>query len=190
LPGTAGLIALALFFGSSYILELASIVEILLFLIGLSLIAVEIFVIPGFGFAGISGIVLVMLSLFLSLVGGMPYYDFSFISVAIIQLTAALLGALILIFILAKYLPKSKTFHRLVLDEEETSVRGFVTYTKFDHLLGKEGLALTTLRPAGTAEIDAQRVDVVTDSEYIEKGAKIKVIKVEGIKVVVKEIQS
>lgn len=190
LPGTAGLIALALFFGSSYILELASIVEILLFLIGLSLIAVEIFVIPGFGFAGITGIVLVMLSLFLSLVGGMPYYDFSFISVAIIQLTAALLGALILIFILAKYLPKSKTFHRLVLDDAESSTKGFVTYTKFDHLLDKEGIALTTLRPAGTAEIAGQRVDVVTDSEYVEKGAKIKVIKVEGIRVVVKEIKS
>ncbi|QQS34683.1 MAG: nodulation protein NfeD [Ignavibacteriales bacterium] len=187
-PGTAGLIALALFFGSSYILELASIVEILLFVIGLILIAVEIFVIPGFGFAGISGIVLVVLSLFLSLIGGMPYFDFSFISVAIIQLTVALLAALLLIFILAKYLPKSKTFHRLVLDEEESSTRGFVTYPNLDELLGKDGVALTTLRPAGTAEISDKRVDVVTDGQYVEKGAKIKVIKVEGVKVVVKEI--
>lgn len=188
-PGTAGLVALALFFGSSYILELASIVEILLFLVGLSLIALEIFVIPGFGFAGISGIIMVVLSLFLSLVGGMPYFDFSFISMAIIQLTVALLAALILIFILAKYLPRSRTFHKLVLDEEESSSKGFVTYTKFDELLGKEGIALTTLRPAGTAGIGDQRVDVVTDGQYIEKDSKIKVVKVEGIKVVVKEIR-
>lgn len=186
-PGTAGLVALALFFGSSYILQLASIVEILLFLIGLSLIAVEIFAIPGFGVAGISGIVLVILSLFLSLVGVMPYFDFSFVSIAIVQLTVALLAALILIFILAKFLPKSKIFHKLVLDEEESSKRGFVTYPHLEELLGKEGIALTTLRPAGTAEIGDQRVDVVTDSQYVEKGTKIKVIKVEGIKVVVKE---
>ncbi len=188
-PGTAGLVALALFFGSSYILELASIVEILLFLVGLSLIALEIFVIPGFGLAGISGIIMVVLSLFLSLVGGMPYFDFSFISLAIIQLTAALLAALILIFILAKYLPKSRTFNKLVLDVEESSSKGFVTYPKLDELIGKEGIALTILRPAGTAVIGDQKVDVVTDGQFIEKDSKVKVVKVEGIKVVVKEIR-
>ena len=63
LPGTAGLIALALFFGSAYILQLASIIEIMLFLIGLGLILLEVFVIPGFGVAGISGIILVIASL-------------------------------------------------------------------------------------------------------------------------------
>jgi membrane-bound serine protease (ClpP class) len=188
LAGTAGLISLALFFGSSYILELASIVEIILFIVGLILLAIEIFVIPGFGFTGIAGIILVLLSLFLSLVGGMPYYDFSFISLAIVQLTVALLVALILVFILAKFLPKSKTFHKLVLDVEESAKKGFTTFPNLNQLIGKEGIALTTLRPSGTAEIEGQRVDVITDSQYVEKDSKIKVIKVEGIKVVVKEI--
>ena len=68
-PGTAGLLALTLFFGSSYILQLASIVEILMFIIGLGLILLEVFVIPGFGIAGISGILLIIASLFLALIG-------------------------------------------------------------------------------------------------------------------------
>ncbi len=189
LPGTAGLIALALFFGSSYILQLASIIEILLFLIGLSLIALEIFVIPGFGIAGISGIVLVIVSLFLSLISTEPYFDFDMVSVAIIQLSAALLFSLGGILILAKYLPKSRWFSRFVLSEEETAERGFVSYPSETELLGAEGIALTNLRPAGSAEINGKRVDVIADWEYIERGKKVKVIRVEGIKVVVKEVR-
>ncbi len=187
-PGTAGLIALTLFFGSAYILQLASIIEILMFIIGVTLIILEIFVIPGFGIAGISGIVLVFISLFLSLVGGDPFLDFEMVSNAIIQLSVSLVAAVILIFILAKFLPKTTIFNKFVLAVEEKKDAGFVSHSTSDELVGKEGLAITTLRPAGTAKIDGNRVDVVSESEYIEKGQKIKVIAVEGIRVVVKEI--
>ena len=118
LPGTAGLVSLALFFGSAYILQLASIVEILLFVIGLGLILLEVFVIPGFGVAGISGILLVVASLFLSMVGEDPFLDMHAVSMAIIQLSVALLLSLVFIFLLAKYLPKSNIFKRFVLSEE------------------------------------------------------------------------
>jgi membrane-bound serine protease (ClpP class) len=188
-PGTVGLIALALFFGSSYILELASIVEILLFVIGLILVIVEIFVIPGFGIAGISGIILIMAALFLSLLGVQPFFDWDQISLAIVQLTAALLTSLALIFLLAKLLPKSSTFSKLILSESETAESGFVSYPSEKELIGKVGIALTTLRPAGTAEFDGKRVDVVADWEYVERGKKIKVLRVEGIKVVVQEVK-
>lgn len=188
LPGTAGLIALALFFGSSYILQLASIIEILLFLIGVGLILVEVFVIPGFGIAGISGIVLVIASLFLSLIGGDPFLDFDMVSRAIIQLSLALLAALILIFILARFIPKTSIFQKFVLAEAEKTDRGFSSHSTSTDLIGAEGIALTTLRPSGTAEINGKRVDVVTESEYVEKGKKLKVIAVEGIRIVVKEM--
>lgn len=187
-PGTVGLIALALFFGSAYILQLASIIEILLFIIGLVLILLEIFVIPGFGIAGISGIILVLASLFLSLVGGDPFLDSNLVSRAIIQLSASLLTALILIFVLAKFLPKTSVFKKFVLSEAEESVKGFSSHTRLEELVGAEGIALTTLRPSGTAEINGKRVDVVTESEYVEKGKKIKVLSVEGIRIVVREI--
>jgi membrane-bound serine protease (ClpP class) len=187
-PGTAGLIALTLFFGTSYILQLASVIEILMFIIGVALILLEIFVIPGFGIAGISGIILIFASLFFSLVGGDPFLDFELVSRAIIQLSISLVLALVLIFVLAKYLPKTSIFNKFVLSVSEKSVDGFSSHTFAEDLIGAEGIALTTLRPAGTAKINGRRVDVMTESEYVEKGKKIKVLAVDGIRVLVREV--
>jgi membrane-bound serine protease (ClpP class) len=187
-PGTAGVIALALFFGSSYILQLASTLDIILFIIGLILLAAEIFVIPGFGVAGIGGILLILISLFLSLTPSGPFFNFESISLAFVQLAGALAAAFILILVLAKFLPKSRSFSKLILDESEKSEKGFVSYPSEKNLIGAEGVALTTLRPAGTAEINGKRVDVMTDSEYVQQGSRIIVERVEGIKVVVKKI--
>src|SRR5690606_6657153 len=116
--------------------------------------------------------------------------DADTLSTAIIQLTAALVLSLVGIFFLARILPKTSFFSRLILAEEANADKGFVSYPTISELVGAEGIALTTLRPAGTAEFNGQRVDVVADWEYIERGAKIKVLRVEGIKVVVKEIKS
>jgi membrane-bound serine protease (ClpP class) len=184
-PGTAGLIALALFFGSSYILQLATLVEILMFIGGVILLLVEIFVLPGFGVAGISGIILIFLSIFLSLIGSGPFITFESISMAIIQLAFAIIAALVLIFLLAKYLPKSSLFNRLVLSDSEKAEEGFVSVNEEQSLLGKSGVAVTILRPVGIAEIDGKRVEVVSDGEFIQPGTEIKVIKVEGMRVLV-----
>jgi membrane-bound serine protease (ClpP class) len=186
-PGTAGVLALTLFFGSSYILQLASIVEILMFIAGLGLILLEVFVIPGFGIAGIGGILLIIASLFLALVGADPFLDMRAVSMAIIQLTVALVLSIILIIVLAKFLPRTNIFKKFVLSVEEKSEEGFVSHSTSEELVSKTGIALTDLRPSGTAEIDGKRVDVVTDSEFIEKGSNIEVVEVEGIRVVVKK---
>jgi len=188
-PGTAGLLALTLFFGSSYILQLASIVEILMFLVGLGLILLEVFVIPGFGIAGIGGILLIIASLFLALIGADPFLDMRAVSMAIIQLTVALVLSIILIIVLAKFLPRTTIFKKFVLSVEEKSEEGFVSHTTTEDMVGKMGKALTDLRPSGTAEIDGNRVDVVTDSEFIEKGSRLKIVEVEGIRVVVREVK-
>jgi membrane-bound serine protease (ClpP class) len=187
--GTTGLIALTLFFGSSYILQLASLLEILLFVIGLGLLLSEIIIIPGFGVAGISVIVLIFASIFLSLLGSDPFLDMRSVSIAIIQLSGAMLFALLGMFFLVKYLPKSTAFNRLVLSESEKAEQGFVSFPSEKELVGKTGIAFTTLRPGGTAVIDGRRIDVVADSEYIDKDSKIKVIRVEGIKVVVTPVR-
>jgi membrane-bound serine protease (ClpP class) len=187
LPGTAAIVALSLFFGSSYILQLASIIEILMFVVGLGLILLEVFVIPGFGIAGIGGIVLVIVSLFLSMLGADPFIDFNLVSMAIIRLTIGLVAALILIFLVARFLPKSNFFKKFVLSEEEKADAGYTSRSNLSELLGIEGVALTTLRPAGTADFSGRRVDVVADSEYIENGKPIVVTEVEGMRVVVRE---
>ena len=189
-PVIIGVISLLLFFGSSYILQLASIINIVLFMIGIILLLLEIFVIPGFAITGVIGIILIIGSIFLSLIGNnLPFWDSGAVSKAIIQLSASLLFAFILIYILAKFLPKSSAFSRLVLSNEEKADQGFVSYPSIKELMGMEGIALTTLRPAGSAEFNGQKYDVVADWEYIPKGNKVKVIRVEGIKVVVKELK-
>jgi membrane-bound serine protease (ClpP class) len=96
--GTAALISLSLFFGSSYILQLASILEILLFVFGLGLLLAEIFIVPGFGVTGISGIILIFASIFLALLGSKPFIDMERVSIAIIQLSGAMLFALVGMF--------------------------------------------------------------------------------------------
>ena len=186
-PGTMGILALALFFGSSYILQLASIIEILMFVVGLGLILLEVFVIPGFGVAGIGGIILVLASMFLAMLGSRPFLDLNLVSLAVIKLTAGLVAALILIFLVVRYLPKSNIFKKFVLSEEEKAEAGYTSRSNLNEFLGMEGVSLTTLRPAGTAEINGKRVDVVTESEYIEHNKPVVVTAVEGMRVVVRE---
>ena len=191
LPGIAGIIALLLFFGSSYILDLASILDIILFAAGIILLLLEIFVIPGFGVTGILGIICIIASLFLALIGGgnLPFWDTNQISIAIIQLASALAAALVLLIFLARFLPKSTIFNRLVLSHEENSDKGFVSSKPLSELIGKEGKALTTLRPAGMADFNGDKIDVVADGDYVQQGSRLKVLRVEGSKVVVREIK-
>jgi membrane-bound serine protease (ClpP class) len=189
-PVILGVVSLLLFFGSSYILQLASIINIVLFILGVILLLLEIFVIPGFAITGVIGIILIIGSIFLSLIGNnLPFWDSANVSRAVIQLSVSLLFAFIFIYLLAKILPKSSAFSRLVLSNEEKADQGFVSYPSIKELVGMEGFALTTLRPAGSAEFNGQKYDVVADWEYIPKGNKVKVLRVEGIKVVVKEFK-
>lgn len=185
LPGTAGLIALALFFGSSYILDLASVIEIVIFIIGVILLILEIFVIPGFGILGVLGILFMIAGLFFGLVSDFGMTDYSILSVAITQLASVFAVTAIFIFIISKYLPKSAIWNRLILQANIASKSGYAARESFEHLVGSEGIALTTLRPAGAAMIDGKRIDVVTEGDYIDHDSKIIVKAVEGSKVVV-----
>ena len=187
LPGTAAVIALTLFFGANYILELASIIEILLFAIGVVLLLLEIFVIPGFGIPGIVGIVLVIGSLFLGLISDFPIVTWDLVENAIIQLATVFVITGVMIFALSKILPHSAFFNRLILVDEIKEQSGYSSKETLKHLIGIEGKALTDLRPAGTAILNNERIDVVTEGDYVSHDSEIKVIKVEGSKVVVEK---
>lgn len=188
LPGTVGLIALTLFFGSSFILDLAGIVEILLFIIGVILLVAEIFVIPGFGIAGVSGIILIFVSLFLSLINTNFFIDFDDILLAIIQLGGAVFGSVVVISLLLKYLPKTKAFGKLILSDETSTQQGFISNPDYHTLVDMEGEAITPMRPAGIALIAGKRYDVVTEGDFFDKGSKIKVDRVEGVRIIIKKI--
>jgi len=185
LPGTIAVIALALFFGSGYILDLASVIEIVIFIVGVILLLLEIFVIPGFGIFGILGILLMIGGLFFGLVSDFGMSDYSLLSVALIQFAAVFVLAAIFIFILSKLLPKSAIWNRLILQDNIAIKSGYATRPSFEHLVGTEGIAITDLRPAGAALINEKRVDVVTEGNYISHGSEIVVKFVEGSKVVV-----
>ncbi|MEW6655000.1 MAG: NfeD family protein, partial [Bacteroidota bacterium] len=187
LAGTAGLIALALFFGTSYILQLATIWEILIFVIGVILLIVEIFVFPGFGIAGFAGVVLMILGLFFGLISDLEIASTNSISIAIIQIGVSFVMTGIMIYFLWKYLPKSVIFNKLVLQDNISAKSGYAANTQFEQLVGINGSAMTDLRPSGTALLNGLRVDVITDGDYISRGSDIIVIRVEGSKVVVEK---
>jgi len=187
LPGTASVIALVLFFGSGYILDLASSLDILVFVVGVILLLLEIFVIPGFGIVGSLGILLIISGLFLGLISDFNLLNPEMLSTAVVELAAALLGSLIIMYILSKILPKTIMWNKLILKTNINAKSGYVSKKEASNLIGETGTVLTDLRPAGTIKIGNKRFDAVTAGEYILKGASIIVVAEEGSKIVVEE---
>jgi len=150
----------------------------LILVTGLALVIVEMFH-PGFGAPGITGGILLVL--------------------AIVLISNNLIQALILIILIIAFLSivlaaviKSAKSGRLskvlILDDSLDNQSGFSATENLEEIQGKEGVSLTTLRPAGTAVIDGVKFDVVTEGEFISPSKNIKVVKVEGRRIVVKEI--
>ncbi len=188
IAGTLSLIAFFLFFGSGLILELVSALDIILFIVGVVALILEIFVIPGFGVFGIIGIVSIIASLFLGLMPSTDFLTPEAVQLAIWELTGALVATIIFSYFLLKILPKSKMFNKLILKDHIAAASGYTVKENVRKLFGKEGRAISDLRPAGIGEFDGNRIDVVTEGDYIENGEKIIVIAEEGSKVVVKKI--
>lgn len=187
LPGTAAVIALILFFGSGLILELVSFLEIIIFIAGVVLLLLEIFVVPGFGLFGILGITAIVASLFMGLLADFQIVTWNMISIALIQLAAAFVVTFVAGYFLSKVLPKTNFFNRLILQDNIVIRSGYAAEPETYELVGKEGEALTDLRPSGTAIFGDNRIDVITEGSYLTKGTKVVVIKESGSKVVVRE---
>ncbi|GJQ61814.1 MAG: hypothetical protein SCALA702_08670 [Melioribacteraceae bacterium] len=189
LPGTAALVALAIYFGSGFLLDLVSVIEILLFVAGVVLLAIEIFAVPGFGVFGILGIVMMVSGIFLGLVGDFEYIDWNIISAAIIQLAVTIMLSIVVMVLLAKYLPRTRAFNAFILQDQLVTTSGYTSSKPtFGHLVNEKGTAYTDLRPAGTAIINGERVDVTTAGEYLKHGTNVMVKSVSGSRIVVEEI--
>ncbi len=193
-PGAVGIICLSLFFWGHYSANISGWIPVILFAIGLLLLLVEIFVIPGFGVAGISGIACIIASLLLAMLEWKPGDWSTFPPVeefakplAVIALSFT--GALILIGIVSKYLPSAPFVSRLFLSKKMDKKEGYSIHSSFEKsdVEGKTGIAKTTLRPAGKAVIDNHLLDVLTTGDFIQKGSPIKVIKIDGNHIIVEE---
>jgi len=185
--GSISAVGAVLFFSPLYIMGLAESWEIVIFVIGVILIIVEIFVIPGFGLVGAAGISAVIFSLGAALIGnvGLNFPELHLISRAIWTLAITLILTILLISSVARYLPENRMFNKLVLSASTDTASGYMSYTAHDELVGLSGTTLNALRPSGTVLIDGKRVDVVSDGDFIDKGQDVKVVQVLGSKVIV-----
>lgn len=181
-PSAIAVTAAILYFTPLYLTGYAQNWEVLIFVLGLIFIVFEIFVIPGFGFAGISGITLVAVSLILSLIGNVDF-DFTNISTKEVFRSAMIVSAgmgmgLVIIVYLSSKIGKPGIFRNIALISDQ---EGFVSVSMEPlSLIGKEGAAATVLRPSGKVLIDNQYYDAVSIKGYIEKGDIIKVVRYEN----------
>lgn len=190
IPGTLGLVCMTLFFGSHYIINLASSLEIILFFVGVALLILEVFVIPGFGVAGIAGIICIVGSLYMSLIGSFESVSMPDMTGAAMQVGLVLLSTIVIAGIMGKFLPKTGLWRWITLEPEFKKEAGYVASDDYSEYLGKIGTAQSTLRPAGIGEFGNKRLDVVTEGEFVEQDRPIKIIRVEGYRLIVRELEA
>jgi len=184
-PGGIGALSLGLFFWGHWLVQLAGWEELLLVVIGVVLLAAEIFIVPGFTVAGIAGILALVGGLGLALVGaGATVSVFvTALGRVAISILVAIAGSLVLL----RFLPHLPFGRRLVLQADMEANDGYVSAPESDRRwLTRTGVAVSALRPAGIADIEHARVDVVSDGEFIDAGTPVEVIRVDGNRIVVR----
>ncbi len=179
LSGTMGLAALGMFFFGHLVAGFAGYETLILFFIGLILVVAEFFV-PG-GIVGILGGVLIL--------GSILFAGQSFVHMAYSILIAMIIAVIGMVILMKFFGKKLHMFNRLVLKDATTTEEGYVSNANRIELIGKQGMSLTPLRPAGTVAVEDERIDVVTEGGYVDAGKTVEVIKVEGSRIVVREIK-
>ncbi|MDD2430432.1 MAG: NfeD family protein [Firmicutes bacterium] len=179
--GTVGIISLALFFGGRYLTGLAGLENVVLFIAGLIFLILEIFVIPGFGIVGILGIAGIFTSIVLS---------FENFAQAIWVLVAAIALTALAIKLLWKRLKKAPIMKKIILEASLDDQKGYsASSNKLKELEGKDGITVTVMRPSGMVEIESRRYSAQTDGEFLEKGIRVRVVEVQGNRIVVESIK-
>ncbi|SFH57385.1 membrane-bound serine protease (ClpP class) [Tindallia magadiensis] len=176
--GTMSLIAFSLYFGGSILAGNTGMAVILVFLAAIALLLIEAMA-PGFGIAGLGGLVLIIVSVVMAS---------STTGVAVVSLAVAFLMSIIALILIIKYAPKSSYFDRLTLGIKMTSDSGYTSTERREDLVGKKGIVTSYLRPSGTVEVDGERIDAVSEGVYLEAGTNVQVIRMEGRRIVVKKI--
>ena len=193
-PLILALTAAALYFAPLYLEGLATYWEIILFFIGIVLIILEIFVIPGFGVAGISGIICIVAGLVFSMVEN-EGFDFSAVpggavSTSLMVTLLALVAAIVLCIVLGKKLFESNLFGGLALKTEQDPEQGYTVASEaMRSLIGSEGTALTILRPAGKVTIGDEVYDAVAQVGYVEHNCPVRVVDYVNGSLVVKKLK-
>ncbi len=186
LGGLVSVTSLGLFFGASLAMGLAGWQAIVLLGVGMLALAVEVFVLPGFGAAGILGVAALSAAVLLALIGGSP--STGDVTQALVVLGASLAITLAVAYAWLRHLPHSGRFAGLFLRGAAHRADGYVAALPRADLIGLQGVAVTDLRPAGTAQIGTERVDVVTEGDYVSQGQAVRVVRSEGYRHVVRQL--
>lgn len=184
IPGIVGTIALLLFFSSRFIASPTGVWDVALFILALILLALELFVIPGFGVAGIAGLIVLAFATY-RLFEGDVIAAFGYTSIF-----AAVAVFLVLWLFSTGRLGKPLMLSAKLGDNEAEGSLAGTTQQAVSSWQGKEGVAITDLRPAGTVAFGEERKDVVAESAFIAKDSRVKVILTEGYRIVVREIEA
>ena len=189
LPGALGAICLALFFGSHFILGLAGLEELLLIGAGMILVAVEMFLLPGFGVAGIAGGLAIAGGFYLSFVSDMASGADYVQALGLFSLSV--LVVILVAWALLRRLPRSRRFSAsgILLGESTSREAGYLSSAVRPELIGATGVAVTDLRPSGAARFGKERLDVVTDSNWISAGTPVRIVRSEGYRHVVEPVE-
>ena len=195
LGGFLSAVCFMLYFWANFLNGTAEVLEILLFLAGVTFIIVEIFVIPGFGVFGLGGGALILLSLVLAVqtfVVPTNEYQYQQFSKSMLMLGAAGMGVFVGMVVLRKYLAHTPFLGRVMLmppaDDEREELSRRESLVDYEHLFDQVGRARTQLTPSGKAMFDDELVDVISDGQLIPKGAEVRVIEVIGSRVVVEPV--
>lgn len=183
-PLFAAITALVLYLVPYYLNGLADYWEIIALFLGLGLLVVEIFILPGFGIAGIAGITLTVTSLILIMLNN-DFFNFDFVPLGDILMAGGatvggLAGGLLLLFFGGARLTNTAAFKRFALTDTQESKKGY-TVNPLPNMVGKKGTAQTVLRPSGKVVIDHDVYDAFTRGDFIEKGEAIEVVSMEGV---------
>ena len=184
--GLAGITGLALFFGAHLIVGLAGWEELILIMAGLVLIAAEVFVIPGFGIAGVLGIVSLGVGVILSMLGRFP--TLTDMGTAFMVMLAAMVLTTAFAYAFLRHLRWSRRLAGIFLSEATSREMGYVSGDVRPELVGKQGVAGTALRPSGVGIFDGERFDVVSEGPWIEGGSPIEIMRSDGYRLVVREV--
>jgi len=192
-PILAAVTAALLYFVPYYLNGLAANWEIIVFLVGIVLLLLEIFVIPGFGVAGISGIVLIVGSLILVMLNN-DVFDFTFVDggqivAAVASTLTGLIAAILMMFFGGVRLAQSKVFERISLPDTQKRSEGYTSNFNQRSYLGMKGVTYTVLRPSGKILIDDELKDAFTRGEFIDKDKKVEVVDESGTSLRVREIK-
>jgi len=188
MAGVAGIISLSLFFGSHLIVGLAGLEDLLIIGAGVLLLGVEVLVIPGFGLFGVAGIVAVAAGLYMSLLGSLP--TMADYTTAGMVLTATALLFLVSAWAIIRSLPRSSRLAKsgIFLLQRTDRAIGYESAEVRDDLIDTIGTAITDLRPSGTAMFGDERIDVVSESEWITEGTPVRVVSAEGYRHIVRAV--